>query len=233
MKTCPLVCSYVQGLKETEAPRNQFCEGHSNAMGLLWHKILYCFLQLPLSPTYRKALLKEENNQEGKKETRENYMKWKERKKKELRCKIGTDLNNHSSLNCYNGVLVMMTCTMSSLGSVTDLPQMPGPPSQLHQCLLYLNRILHSVIFQKEKSKFPHILPAFLHGLVEQRSSGRLQEITESFSINVLVRIYTLLIKHHWRKWSYLLQDFLALYWNIIWDAEATVFLVIYHSWVD
>lgn len=64
--------------------------------------------------------------------------------------------------------------------------------SQLHQCLLYLNRILHSVIFQKEKSSFSHILPAFLHGLVEWRSSTRLQETTESFPINLLVQIHCL-----------------------------------------
>lgn len=84
------------------------------------------------------------------------------RNKKEPRCKVGTDLNKSLQFKLLQRSAARdMHCVQPGFSS---RPATSARASQLHQCLLYLNRILHSVLFQKEQSSSSHILSAFLHG---------------------------------------------------------------------
>lgn len=86
-----------------------------------------------------------------------------------------------------------------------------------------------SHFFRRKRAAFPIFCQPFCVVWESGVPSARLQE---SFPITLFVHIHRL-SNMTGRKRNYLLHDFQALYWNIIWDAEETVFLVIYHSWVD
>lgn len=150
-------------------------------------------------------------------------MRW---KKKELRCKIGMDL--HESLQFK---LLQLSAGHDVHHVQPGLSNRPVTSARAPSCTSVCYSWTEFSIQSFFRRKRPKLSPYFVSlsawfGRVEFQCKRSLRVFPSVYQI--IYTAYQTSLKR-----NYLLHDFQALYWNIIWDAEETVFLDIYHSWVD